>query len=97
MRAVDPDRYIGGKHGPVLLQCGSFDFANVAPCEKLLAAASMPREVRWYDSDHDFIDIESMLDRMQWLERQLGLKPLGREVQRLLQSPRKQATPLKVQ
>ena len=35
-------------------------------------AASDPKEVRWYDTDHYFND-EARQDRMDWLARALGL------------------------
>jgi dienelactone hydrolase len=98
VRAIDPDQYIGApKHGPILLQCGNFDFDNRSQCEELLRAASAPKEVRWYDTDHSFADLEATLDRVRWLQEQLRVKPVGREIERLLISPRKQGTPLKVQ
>lgn len=37
-----------------------------------LHAASDPKEVKWYDTDHFFND-EARKDRMDWLARVLGL------------------------
>jgi len=96
-RPVDPDQFVGAaKHGPVLYQCGNFDFVNRAACVDLVGAASAPKEVRWYDTDHSFADLEVMMDRMQWLERELKLKPVRPLVDRLWSNPRKQAVPLGV-
>ena len=47
IRPIDPDQYVGAQaHGPILLQCGNFDFVNVEPCVDLYAAASAPKGVR---------------------------------------------------
>jgi dienelactone hydrolase len=98
VRAVDPEQYLrGAAHGPVLLQCGNFDFDNKAGCVELSDAVSAPKDVRWYDTDHGFADLEATLDRVRWLEEKLKLKPVRPEVERLLAAPRKQAAPLKVQ
>src|SRR5207302_4234766 len=52
-RVIDPDNFVGApRHGPILLQCGNFDFINVEACVDLEKAASAPKEVRWYDTDH---------------------------------------------
>ena len=97
IRPIDPDQYIGtARHGPLLLQCGNFDFANRDGCLALLRAASTPKEVRWYDTDHSFADLEATLDRVRWLEQQLRLKPVQGEIERLILAPRRQAIPLKV-
>jgi len=98
LRPVDPDQYINAaRHGPVLLQCGNFDFENREPCTALFAAASSPKEVRWYDTDHEFANLEATIDRIKFLEEQLRLKPIRKELDRLVTAPRKQATPSKVQ
>jgi dienelactone hydrolase len=93
IRPVDPDQYINAPaHGPLLLQCGSFDFLNLEPCIALSSAASAPRETRWYDTDHSFADIEATLDRLQWLERDLHLKPVRPLLDRLWTSPAKRSS-----
>jgi dienelactone hydrolase len=95
-RPIDPDNFVGATpHGPILFQCGSFDFIDVQPCVDLNAAASAPKEVRWYDTDHSFADIEATVDRMQWLEKQLRLKPVKPLLGRLWTAPRRQSAPLK--
>jgi pimeloyl-ACP methyl ester carboxylesterase len=98
LRPVDPDQYINAaRHGPVLLQCGNFDFENREPGAALAAAASSPKEIRWYDTDHGFADIEATIDRIKFLEEHLRLKPIRKELDRLVTAPRKQAIPSKVQ
>ncbi|HLK62047.1 MAG TPA: hypothetical protein VKU19_01310 [Bryobacteraceae bacterium] len=98
IRAIDPDQYVGAaKHGPILFQCGNFDEVNLQACPDYFAAASAPKEVRWYDTDHPFSDLEAAYDRMQWLERGLHLKPVRPQLDRLWTAPAKRpvATPMK--
>jgi len=96
-RSVDPDNFVGApNHAPVLLQCGNFDFLNLQPCVDLEHAASAPKEVRWYDTDHTFDNLEATLDRMRWLQTQLKLKPVKPLLDRLWTIPRKQSDPLRV-
>jgi len=95
-RPIDPDNFVGAApHGPILFQCGNFDFINVQPCIDLNAAASAPKELRWYDTDHPFADFEATFDRMRWLEKELRLKPVKPLLDRLWTAPRKRAVPLK--
>jgi pimeloyl-ACP methyl ester carboxylesterase len=96
-RAVDPDNFVGAAgHGPILLQCGNFDFINVDACVDLEKATSAPKEVRWYDTDHGFVDIEAMMDRMRWLGEALGMKGVKAEVDRVWNAPAKRTTPERV-
>jgi dienelactone hydrolase len=87
-RSVDPDNFVGAPgHGPILLQCGNFDFINAEACVDLEKATLAPKETRWYDTDHSFADIEAMFDRMKWLERNLHLKPVKPILDRLWINP----------
>jgi hypothetical protein len=68
----------------------------VQACVDLFAAASIPKEVRWYDTGHGFADVEATFDRMQWLERELRLKPVRPLLVRLWTAPVKRTSPLRV-
>jgi hypothetical protein len=39
-------------------------------------AASMPKEMKWYDTAHDITDIEAISDRAGFLARELKLQPI---------------------
>lgn len=71
---IDAVHYIGRAAPAKLL----FQFARrdefITPwdAEVYIQAASDPKEVRWYDTDHFFND-EARKDRMDWLARVLGL------------------------
>jgi hypothetical protein len=96
-RAIDPDNFVGvAEHAPILLQCGNFDFLNLEACVDLERAASAPKQVRWYDTDHDFADVEATVDRARWLGEALGLKGAKAEVDRLWSVPAKRSQPLRV-
>ena len=97
LRPVDPDNYVGVQaHGPIFVQCGSFDFINKEGCGGLYRAASSPKEIRWYNTDHSFADIEAAFDRMEWLQRELSLKPVLPLLDRLWKNPRKRSAALDV-
>jgi hypothetical protein len=58
----------------LLLQAAEFD--SVIPhseMEQLAEAASEPKEIRWYDADHD-LGPQAQLERRAWLVDQLGLR-----------------------
>ncbi|HXH89896.1 MAG TPA: hypothetical protein VNI55_14960 [Gaiellaceae bacterium] len=40
--------------------------------EALFAAASEPKEIRWYPTGHELLNTKP--DRLAWLRRQLALK-----------------------
>ena len=45
--------------------------------ERYAAAASGPKEVKWYDTGHDLNDVQALLDRASWLRKRVGLRPIG--------------------
>ena len=58
----------------LLLQAAEYD--SVIPhreMELLAQAASEPKEIRWYDADHD-LGPQAELERRAWLVEQLGLR-----------------------
>jgi pimeloyl-ACP methyl ester carboxylesterase len=96
-RVIDPDNFVGAAgHGPILLQCGNFDFLNLEACVDLEKAVSAPKQTRWYDTDHDFADIEATVDRVRWLGETLGLKGLKAELDRLWSEPAKRTAATRV-
>jgi pimeloyl-ACP methyl ester carboxylesterase len=96
-RVIDPDNFVGAaRHAPILLQCGSLDVINVDACLDLEKLTSTPREVRWYDTDHDFSDIEVITDRMRFVGDALGLKGLKAQMDRLWTAPARRATPTRM-
>ena len=39
-------------------------------------AASEPKSIHWYEGGHEFTDPAALLDRLEWLEKRLTLKPV---------------------
>jgi dienelactone hydrolase len=39
-------------------------------------AASQPKQVKWYDAGHDLLSMEALLDRENWLRKELDLRPV---------------------
>ena len=75
MKEVDPIEYISrAKPARLLFQFASRDiFISKSVADEFYAAASDPKQVMWYDSEHD-LDMESVRnDRREWLTKHLGL------------------------
>jgi dienelactone hydrolase len=73
MAVTDPGNYVGhAAPAALLLQSGRLDTTFLEQdAEALYQAASMPKELRWYDADHN-LNESARQDRMEWLQRQLG-------------------------
>jgi len=81
MGETDPDRYLPSTRAPVLVQCARFDTNdNVRGCPEVHRLAGGPKQLSWYDDDHNFTSLEAMRDRLAWLEKYLKLKPLEPEI-----------------
>lgn len=74
MAPIDPVRFVAGKRAaPLFLQFGERDeFFGREAALQLSDAASDPKLVRWYDTDHSFRSEEAKRDRVEWLHAQLG-------------------------
>jgi pimeloyl-ACP methyl ester carboxylesterase len=73
---IDPDHYLPAARAPVLVQCARFDTAdNVRGCPEVHRLAGGPKALAWYDDDHSFTSLEALKDRLDWLEKNLKLKP----------------------
>jgi len=72
---VDAGHYVGQLAPTVLL----FQSARIDPgvpdkdAQDFFNAASEPKELRWYDTGHDVLDIQAISDRARFLARELGL------------------------
>jgi len=86
LKVVDPAEYVGqSAPATLLIQCGSYD-EGVPPqdCRSLYEAAGDPKAFKWYASNHDFHDLDAILDRVKWLRDKLRLKPLTPALQKQL-------------
>ncbi len=83
---VDPERFLPQATAPILFQCARFDSEDlIRECgiaHKLAGSSTKP--LRWYDVDHNFVDLEATRDRLYWLEKQLRLAPVRPVLERLL-------------
>ncbi len=62
---------------PLFFQFARLERAfGVAAMERYFAAASEPKSVMWYDTGHELNDIKALLDRADWLQKQIGFKPI---------------------
>jgi len=70
---------------PLLFQFARYErYFNEAAMLQYAAAASEPKMVEWYDSGHDLNDVQALIDRSNWLRRQIGIKPVAPILQKKL-------------
>jgi pimeloyl-ACP methyl ester carboxylesterase len=82
---TDPERYLPAARTPVLVQCARYDTDdNVRGCPEVDRLAGGPRQLAWYDDDHNFTSLEAMRDRLAWLQKYLRLRPLEPEIRTFL-------------
>jgi len=63
------------------------EFITRQEAERYYAAASQPKDVAWYDTDHLFTGTAApRLDRVTWLAARLGFAPLSQATLRQLQT-----------
>jgi len=63
---------------PLLFQFARFEqFFKEPAMRRYFEAASQPKEIRWYDTGHDLNDVQCLLDRGAFLEKQIGLRPIA--------------------
>ncbi len=62
----------------LLFQFARFErFFSDAAMNRYFQAASEPKAVLWYDTGHDLNDIQTLLDRATWLQKQIGVKAVA--------------------
>jgi dienelactone hydrolase len=73
MAPIEPIRFVGQANAPLFMQNGSLDhLVPNAHAEELHAAASQPKEVRWYDAGHS-LNQQAVVDRLRWLHEKIGV------------------------
>jgi len=84
MRVTDPDQFLP-RSAPARLffQCARFDMDDVKQaCELAYRAAAEPKQLRWYEVEHNFENAEASVDRLAWLAERLRLKGFGQTLGR---------------
>lgn len=62
---------------PLLFQFARFEqYFNEAAMLKYAQAASEPKLVKWYDTGHGLNDVQVLIDRADWLQKRIGIKPV---------------------
>jgi len=70
---------------PLLFQFARFEqYFNEAAMLRYERAASEPKLVLWYDTGHGLNDIQPLLDRANWLQKYIGMKPVAPILRRSL-------------
>jgi cephalosporin-C deacetylase-like acetyl esterase len=78
LEPLDAINFIG-KAAPssVFFQFANRDkFISRRQAERYVAATSTRKQVEWYDVGHEFNDIESLRDRGEWLQKEIGIRPV---------------------
>ena len=75
---LDAVHYIGrAAPSSVLFQFARQDkFISERQASRYVEAASSPKEVKWYDVGHEFNDLDSLVDRADWLHKEIGISPV---------------------
>lgn len=59
---------------PLFFQFARFErYFSIEAMEKYFAAASVPKEIRWYNTGHEINDLQALCDRREWLKVRIGL------------------------
>jgi hypothetical protein len=63
---------------PLLFQFARFEqYFNEAAMRRYAQAASEPKLVLWYDTGHGLNDMRPLIDRANWLQRHIGMRPVA--------------------
>jgi dienelactone hydrolase len=63
---------------PLLFQFARFEqYFNETAMKRYAHAASEPKLVLWYDTGHGLNDLRPLIDRANWLQRHIGMKPVA--------------------
>ena len=70
---------------PLLFQFARFEqYFNETAMRRYAQAASEPKLVLWYDTGHGLNDVRPLIDRANWLQRYIGMRPIGPILQKSL-------------
>ncbi len=59
---------------PLLFQFAKFErYFDKEAMNRYFAGASEPKQVLWYDTGHDLNDVQTLIDRSLWMQKQLKL------------------------
>jgi dienelactone hydrolase len=85
IRVTDPDQFLPrSAPAQLLFQCARFDMDDVKQaCELAYQAAAQPKQLRWYEIEHNFANVEASLDRLVWLRERLRLRGLAQTLGRM--------------
>jgi len=70
---------------PLLFQFARYErYFNQESMLRYTQAASEPKTVKWYNTGHELNDIQALIDRSDWIQKQIGIKPLSPILQGIL-------------
>jgi dienelactone hydrolase len=73
----------------LLLQFGRYErYFDEASMKRYEKASSEPKKVFWYDTGHELNDIQALVDRALWLQKNLAFKPIEPFLQKRISTQR---------
>jgi acetyl esterase/lipase len=70
---------------PLLFQFARFEqYFHETAMRRYAEAASEPKLVLWYDTGHGLNDLRPLIDRANWLQRHIGIRPIAPILRRTL-------------
>lgn len=83
---TDAIHYVGyAAPTPLLFQFARHErYFDEAAMERYAQAASEPKSVRWYETGHDLNDVQTLLDRSEWLHEKIGTQPIAQILEQKL-------------
>lgn len=78
---LTPSNYVGhAAPSSVFMQFGKYDsWISETAAQKYFEAASEPKIQKWYLTSHEFSNVSALIDRAEWLKKEIGIdsiKPL---------------------
>jgi len=84
--AIDAINYVPhAAPTPLLFQFARFErYFNEAAMRRYAQAASEPKRVLWYDTGHELNGLGPLVDRANWLQKYIGMRPVAPILRRSL-------------
>jgi dienelactone hydrolase len=84
--ALDGIRYVPfASPIPLLFQFARYEsYFGEESMTRYFQAASEPKLIKWYNTGHELNDFQALLDRADFLERKIGIKPIVPNLQEMM-------------
>lgn len=82
---LDAIRYVPySSPTPLLFQFARYErYFDEASMSRYAHSANEPKEVKWYNTGHELNDVQTLIDRASFLEKEIGIKPVSPILQKM--------------